>query len=139
MGRARNGMLVALALLVGALLLSAAAAEAARRPTPKEAVAIKRLALDACRSPAGPCRYHGARISTRNPRFAWAEVTNEGFSAVLLKRPRRSGTAFRVIGTQGGGIATCAYWRRRAPKPVLRDLRIGGVLNAQTGASGRCG
>ncbi|MDW5598848.1 hypothetical protein VSS74_31105 [Conexibacter stalactiti] len=139
MGRARNGMLVALALVVGLSLLSAAAAEAARRPTPKEAAAIKRLALDVCRSPAGACRYHGARVSTRNPRFAWADVTGEGFSGALLKRPRRGGTAFRVVGTQGGGIGSCAYWRRRAPRPVLRDLRVSGLLNVRTGATGRCG
>jgi hypothetical protein len=132
-------MLISLALVVGLSLLSAASAEASRRPAPRAAAAIKRLALDACRSPAGPCRYHGARVSTPTPRFAWADVSNEGFSGVLLKRPSPRGTAFRVIGTQGGGIATCSYWRRRAPAAVLRDLRIFGVLNARTGASGRCG
>lgn len=131
---------ISIALAAAVLLgLFAPAAEAARKPTRAEAVAIKRIALRICPTPVGPCRYHGARVSTRNPRFAWANVTGEGFSGALVKRPRTRGTAFRVVGTQGGGIGSCAYWRARAPRPVLRDLRISGLLRSGSSAVGSCG
>lgn len=72
-------------------------------------------------------------------RFAWANAIGEGFSGALVKRPRSHGTNFKVAGTQGGGVSTCSDWRRRAPRPVLRDLGISGLLNVRTGASGNCG
>lgn len=138
----RSAAIVACAVaLVAAVLLvlAAPAAEAARKPTRAEAAAIKRVALRVCSTPVGACRYHGARVSTRNLRFAWADVTGEGFSGALVKRPRRRGAAFRVVGTQGGGIGTCAYWRARAPRPVLRDLRVSGLLRSGSSAVGSCG
>lgn len=132
------GLVTAL-LAATALAFAAPAADASRKPTRAEGKAIKRLALRTCPTPIGPCRYHGARVSTRDPRFAWASVTGEGFSGVLVKRPRPRGTAFRVVGTQGGGIGSCAYWRARAPRPVLRDLRISGLLRSGSSAIGTCG
>lgn len=138
----RNSISVVPALLAAAVLLALAspAADAARRPASQTvAKAIKRVALRACGSPPGGCRYLGARISTRNPRYAWADVVGEGFSGVLLKRSSARSHRFRAIGTQGGGIGSCAYWRARAPLPVLRDLRVFGLLDASTGATGRCG
>ncbi|MDO8209083.1 hypothetical protein [Conexibacter sp. CPCC 206217] len=139
MGFTRNSSLVALAVVAGALCAAVPSAEAARRPTRAEGTAIKRLALEVCPTPVGPCRYSGARVSTRNPRFAWANAIGEGFSGALVKRPRPHGTNFKVVGTGGGGISSCSYWRKRAPRPVLRDLRIGGLLNAAAGTSGNCG
>ncbi|ADB48805.1 hypothetical protein Cwoe_0369 [Conexibacter woesei DSM 14684] len=138
----RNSLFVVPALLAAAVLLVLAspAADAARRPASRAAAkAIKRVALRACGSPPGGCRYLGARVSTRNARYAWADVVGEGFSGVLLKRPSARSHRFSVIGTQGGGIGSCAYWRARAPRPVLRDLRVSGLLDASTGATGRCG
>jgi hypothetical protein len=78
-------------------------------------------------------------VSSVNPRFAWADVAGEGFSGVLVKRREPSSRRFRVIGTQGGGIGECSYWRARAPRAVLRDLRVSGLVDAETGAVRTCG
>jgi hypothetical protein len=127
-----------LALVAAACALLATVAGAARRPTRPEARALQRVALRACEHTGAPspCRYHGARVSTRDPRYAWAEVTTDGFSAVLLRRPTRGSTRFRVIGVQGGGIGDCRVWRRKAPRAVLRDLRVSGLR--ADGSVGRC-
>jgi hypothetical protein len=113
--------------LLAALCL-AAPAVADRKPSKAEKSAIKAVSLEACGSPPGGCRFHGARISTAGARFAWGDVTGEGFSGVLVKRPSRRSHRFRVVGTQGGGIGECRYWRARAPRSVLRDLRISGLV-----------
>ena len=117
---------LALAVLAGLCLAAPAAAD--RKPSKAEKAAIRPVALDACGSPPGGCTFHGARISTANGRFAWGNVTGEGFSGVLVKRPTRRSHRFRVIGTQGGGIGECSYWRSLAPRAVLRDLRISGLV-----------
>lgn len=128
-----------LALVAGLCALVAAPADAARRPTRPEAHAIKRVALKACNRGGAPypCRYHRARVSTRNARYAWADVTTDGFSAVLLRRPSRGSTRFRVVGWQGGGIGSCREWRKHAPAAVLRDLGVSGLRS--DGSVGRCG
>ncbi len=124
-------------LAVGALLAGGTApAQAAREPTPREAKAIKQAAMRSCVAPTGRCRWHGARVSTRDPRFAWARITTEGFSGALLKRATPRAHRFRVVATQGGGVELCTHWRKHAPARVLADLRIGG-LDA-SGAYGRC-
>jgi hypothetical protein len=126
------------ATVVAMLAMSLTAAEAARRPTPPEAKSIKRAALRACHGPPGStCEFRGARVSTRDPHFAWADVTNEGFSAVLLKRPNEATARFHVIATQGGGIEECSKWLRKAPKRVLADLHVVGLR--PNGSTGRCG
>jgi hypothetical protein len=138
MGRGGNRRSVALALLAAGAILGCVvpSADADRRPTKGEAAAIKRVALKACGSP--DCEFKRARVSTRNARFAWAGVVTEGFSGVLVKRPRRHSRRFRVIGTQGGGIGSCSYWRARAPAAVLRDLDISGVID-DSGTTRNCG
>jgi len=127
-----------LALVAAACALLAAPSGASRGPTRSEARAIERVALRACERAGAPspCRYHRARVSTRDPRYAWADVTTDGFSAVLLRRPSRGSTRFRVIGVQGGGIGDCRVWRRKAPRAVLRDLRVSGLR--ADGSVGRC-
>jgi hypothetical protein len=65
-------------------------------------------------------------------------VVREGFSGALLKRPSTRSLRFRVIGTQGGGIGACSYWRARAPARVLRDLDIVGVGD-NSGRTRSCG
>ena len=128
-----------LAALVLALLVPLPAAAADRTPTKAERRAIERKALKVCRAAApGECELRRARVSTRNERFAWADVVGEGFSGVLLKRATARAHRFRVAGTQGGGIGSCAYWRARAPAGVLRDLRVQGLVEA-TGAVRNCG
>lgn len=124
-----------LALIAG----SVASAEAARAPSSGEKIAIQRVAMEACAAGPGNCRFVKARVSTRNARFAWATVVGEGFSGVLLKRPTTGSRRFHVIGWQGGGISECAYWRERAPRSVLRDLRISGLVDASSGAVRNCG
>ena len=112
-----------------------------RQPGPdkNERSAIKRVAMKACGGAApDPCRFHKARVSTKNARYAWADVTGEGFSGTLLKRANTRTRRFKVIGTQGGGIGDCAEWRKLAPRAVLKDLRIYGLKDS-SGASGICG
>ena len=115
-------------------------ADASRAPTKSEKAAIKRVALKKCNSGGAPtpCRFHKARVSTKNARYAWADVTTEGFSGVLLKRANTKTRSFKVIGTQGGGIGDCAQWRKLAPRAVLKDLRVYGLTDS-SGASGLCG
>jgi hypothetical protein len=128
MSRAGDRWPIALALVVGLGLAAAPAASADRAPSKSERAAIKRVALKACEGAPDPCRFHGARVSTANARFAWANATAEGFSGALLKRPSRRSHRFRVVAIQGGGIGTCSDWRRHAPRAVLRDLQISGLL-----------
>jgi hypothetical protein len=136
--REGNSRSVALAFLVAVAILGCAvpSAGADRRPSKAEARAIKRVALKACGSP--DCEFGRGRVSTRNARFAWADVVAEGFSGVLLKRPRVHSRRFRVVGFQGGGIGSCTYWRARAPAAVLRDLDISGVID-DSGTTRNCG
>lgn len=119
-----------LALLSGLVVSFAVAtspAVAARPATAAEGAAIKRVTVSKCGVPGG-CRWNGARVSTANPRYAWANVFGEGISGMLVRRPSTNGERFRVIATQGGGIGECAEWRTHAPKRVLRDLRIKGLV-----------
>ena len=40
---------------------------------------------------------------------------------------------------EGGGIGECHYWRKRAPRSVLRDLDIHGLVDVSSGTEGNCG
>ena len=132
----RWNTILALLAMAGACAVLVPAATADRRPTKRERTAIKRVALNECGDPS--CTFHRARVSTRNARYAWAVVTTEGFSAVLMRRPSKRSRRWRVIGTQGGGIAECSYWERRAPDRVLRDLRVKGLVGS-SGEVRTCG
>jgi hypothetical protein len=132
----RAGLLVTVMAVLGVFV---APADASRAPTKRERAAIKRVAMKACgRAAPEPCRFHKARVSTKNARYAWADVTGEGFSGTLLKRASTRTRRFKVVGTQGGGIGDCAEWRKLAPRAVLKDLRISGLTDS-SGASGSCG
>lgn len=128
-------MLRTLALTLTLTAALAAPALADRAPTKSERTAIKRVATKHC---AQGCTFKKARVSTRNARYAWATVIGEGISGVLLKRRTPHAHRFKRIGFQGGGIQACSYWRKRAPRRVLRDLDISGLLD-NSGATGRCG
>lgn len=120
--RALAGIGSALAVVIAA----APAADAARPATARENAAIKRVALKACSAPGG-CRWGGAVVSTRNPRFAWGRVVGEGVSGILVRRPRPHGGSFRVAHLQGGGVELCSEWRKHAPRAVLHDLKVKGL------------
>jgi hypothetical protein len=124
----RWNTIVAPLAMVSACAVLAPAAAADRRPTKRERTAIKRVALKTCGDPA--CTFHRARVSTRNARYAWATVTAEGFSGVLMRRPSKRSRRWRAIGTQGGGIAECSYWEKRAPGRVLHDLKVKGLVGS---------
>jgi hypothetical protein len=135
-GGGRAAVLAAVA--AGATMgLIAAPASAARPPTDGEKAVIKRVAMRACH-PAPGCHFRRARVSTRNARFAWADVLGEGFSGVLLKRPSPRSRSFKVVGTQGGRLGLCSYWRARAPAAVLHDLHVNGLLDDES-TTARCG
>ena len=128
---------VPLGLSVVAFGTLTAPAAADRKPSKREASAIERVALKAC-PPVGGCDVKKVRVSTRNARFAWADVIGEGLSGVLVKRPTTRSRRFKIVGTQGGGISECSYWRARAPKAVLRDLHVRGLVG-NAGATRSCG
>ena len=100
----RNSILILSAIALASFLtglLPASAASADRPATKAETTAIKRVVLtgEACRpGPAGPCDFRNARVSTRDARFAWADVVREGFSGALVKRPTARSLRFRVVG-----------------------------------------
>jgi hypothetical protein len=130
-------VVVALASLLAVAVL-AAPAHASRKATKAEAAAMKPAAQKPCADGPSGCSWHGARVSTANARFAWADVTGEGYSGALLKRPSKGSSKWRLVGTQGGGIGECRYWRKRAPDAVLRDLRIFGLVD-RSGTTRNCG
>jgi hypothetical protein len=123
-----GGFVVASALMATLWLAMPAAAD--RKPTATEEAAIERVALAACAAPQGDCAFQGARVSTRDERFGWARIVGEGISGALVKRPSSDAGSFRVVGIQGGGIGECSYWRKRAPRKVLRDLRVRGLVKS---------
>jgi hypothetical protein len=127
---------LALLAVLGACAALVPSAVADRRPTQRERTAIKDAALKACGD--STCTFRRARVSTPNVRYAWVTVTAEGFSGVLMRRPSNRSQRWRVIGVQGGGIAECSYWERRAPSRVLRDLRVKGLAGS-TGEVRTCG
>lgn len=139
MQRLRSRSLVVATLTMVALgLVAASPAIADRSATKAERAAIKRVTMKRCGAPDG-CTFRKARISTRNARYAWAEIIGEGVSGMLLKRPTAGSRRFRVVGFQGGGIGECTYWRKRAPRSVLRDLDIDGLVDVSSGTEGNCG
>jgi hypothetical protein len=121
-----------------ALALFAPVAAADRSATKAERAAIKRVTMKRCHAPDG-CTFRKARISTRSARYAWADIIGEGVSGMLLKRPTSRSRRFEVVGFQGGGIGECTYWRKRAPRSVLRDLDIHGLVDVSAGTEGSCG
>jgi len=129
-----------LATVVALLAASLGPAEAARQPTAPEAKAIERVATRACQRhgpPGEACEFRGARVSTRDPHFVWADVFTEGVSGALLKRPSKTSTHFHVLAIQGGGVELCSKWRKQAPRRVLADLHVVGLR--ADGSTGRCG
>jgi hypothetical protein len=129
---------VAVLAIGAALALIAPAASADRSATKAERAAIKRVTMKRCDAPDG-CTFRKVRISTRSARYAWADIIGEGVSGMLLKRPTSRSHRFKVVGFQGGGIGECTYWRKRAPRSVLRDLDIDGLIDVSAGTEGNCG
>jgi hypothetical protein len=127
---------LATAAALGLVVTTPAVAD--RSATKAERAAVKRVVLKRCGTTPEPCEFRKARVSTRNARYVWASVVQEGLSGMLLKRPSARSRRFKVIGIQGGGIGECSYWRARAPSAVLRDLDIAGVVD-DTGAARNCG
>jgi hypothetical protein len=139
MQRLRSRSLVVATLTMVALgLVATSPAIADRSATKAERAAIKRVTMKRCGAPGG-CTLRKTRISTRNARYAWAEIIGEGVSGMLLKRPTSHSRRFKVVGFQGGGIGECSYWRKRAPRSVLRDLDIDGLVDVASGTEGNCG
>jgi hypothetical protein len=129
---------VAVLTTVAVGLVASSPAIADRSATKAERAAIERVTMKRCNAPDG-CRFRRARISTRNARYAWADILGEGVSGMLLKRPSSHSRRFKVVGFQGGGIGECTYWRKHAPRSVLRDLDIDGLVDVTAGTEGSCG
>jgi hypothetical protein len=128
---------LATAAALGLVVTSPAVAD--RSATKAERAAVKRVVLKRCGTTPEPCEFRKARVSTRNARYVWASVVQEGLSGMLLKRPSARSRRFKVIGIQGGGIGACTYWRKRAPRSVLRDLDVDGLVDISSGTEGDCG
>ena len=131
-------LLATLAVLAAAAALTAQPALSDRAASKAERAAIKRVTMKRCDAPDG-CTFRKARVSTHNARYAWAEIIGEGVSGMLVKRPTSRSRRFEVVGFQGGGIGECTYWRKRAPRSVLRDLDIHGLIDVSSGTEGNCG
>jgi hypothetical protein len=138
MKRAGSRSLAASLTIVAVGLVATAPASADRVATKAERAAIKRVTMKRCHAPDG-CTLRKVRISTRSGRYAWADIIGEGVSGMLLKRPTSRSHRFEVVGFQGGGIGECTYWRKRAPRSVLRDLDIHGLVDVSAGTEGSCG
>jgi hypothetical protein len=119
-------------------LVATPPAIADRSATKAERAAIERVTQKRCNAPDG-CTLRKTRISTRSARYAWADIIGEGVSGMLLRRPTSHSRRFKVVGFQGGGIGECTYWRKRAPRSVLRDLDIDGLVDVAAGTEGNCG
>lgn len=122
-----------LMLAVGLCSFGLASADSSRAPTKKERKWIRKAAMKDCRQRQGTvvgygCEWRGGiRISTANPRYAWAEVygPQHDHSGILRRKSPRA-KYWRVKQVVGGGIQPCSYWYAKAPRRVVRDLRIEG-------------
>lgn len=126
-----RALAVALVIAIMSLLVEAAASEGWRRPTADERRAIKTAALRDCRkqeSPRYKCKWGGrVRVSTINRRYAWASVSGPSYdNSGIMRRPSRQSRRWRIIRVVGGGIQPCSYWRKVAPRRVVRDLKVRG-------------
>lgn len=99
----------------------------ARPATHSESVAIRKVAMATCRAveatgPAQQCQWHGAKVSTVDPRLAYGEAVSEGFGGVLVQR-RVSGSGYGVVLKFGGGSQPCSSYSARLRR-ALADLDL---------------
>ena|SRR5450759_5040506 len=140
------------ALVVGAFGLSASTSHAERSPTRSEARDLRTFALAWCHHhsnpQAGPCVYgaydrlavYRTRVSTVDPHFAWADVTTEASSGLLVKRPHRYGGHWKVIAIGGGGVSNCSDWYKAVSHRVSADLGLVGLVRGvNNGNAVACG
>lgn len=138
--RVTLGLRFAMLMLLCFGLLSvgyAADADASRKATKKERKAIRKAAMRDCQRTQKTIGDHGCvwrgrvRVSTVDPRYAWANVSGPSYdhSGILRRRNSRS-RRWRVIHVVGGGIQPCSSWYRKAPRRVVRDLRVRGFDEA---------
>lgn len=116
---------------------SASESLAERAPSRSEAHALRTFALAWCHQHipphAGPCVYDGiraapfrTRISTVNPRIAWANIEAFGLSGLLVKRPHPTGGQWKVIAAGGGDLSDCSRWYKVVSHSVSADLALVG-------------
>jgi hypothetical protein len=103
----------------------------ARAPTPAEKKAIRRAAMRACRPQEFDqykCKWLGhVKVSTINPRYAWAEVSGpQTDGSGVLRRGKRHPGRWKLIRAVGGGIQSCSYWRSVVPRRVVTEFHIEG-------------
>ena len=137
----RAGTRLATVLLAtGTVAFDAPVASAARQAMGVERDRIVAVALGHCETTTSslpnytPCASRGEPlVSTDDERFAWAPVVGETYSGTLLQRSTSDGDDFRVIASRGGGQAACAAWWSAAPRAVVADLALPGIIG-HTGA-----
>lgn len=144
-GRLARGLV----LLGAAWCVFQAAAQAQRPPNRAEARTLRTWALQWCQhnlaEVADSCVYgasehvaaYRTRISTADPRYGWADITADGLSGLLVRRPRRTQARWRVVAEGGGGVSTCEAWEKSAPRRVVADLGLVG-LRPGGGQATRC-
>lgn len=96
-------------------------ANAQRRPTAKEAQAIRTVAMRACGWPKYACSWHGARISTVDPHYGFGEAVYEGFGGVVVRRVAVAPLRYVVVMRLGGGAEPCSSFPFRLRR-ILIDL-----------------
>jgi hypothetical protein len=133
------------ALAAGAAGFSASSSLAERAPSRSEAHELRTFAVAWCHQNTnpvgGPCVYgadnrlaaYRTRVSTVDPRFAWADITADGLSGLLVKRPHRTGGHWKVIAAGGGGVSNCSDWYKVVSHRVSADLGLVGLIRGVYG------
>lgn len=124
-------MVILVVALVPLSTLSVVVADASRAPTREERKAIKRAAMRNCapqEATGYQCIWRGhVRVSTRDPRYAYARVSGPAYdSSGILRRRHRNSSNWRMVHVVGGGIQSCEQWYRNAPRRVVREFKIRG-------------
>lgn len=122
------------ALAIAAVLTLAFAidAGASRAPGRAEYRAIRHAAMRDCNRhqdvPGYDCRWRGGvKISTIDPRYAWASVAGPAYdNSGILRRPSRRSQRWHMVRVVGGGAQSCAHWYAKAPRPVVHEFRVRG-------------
>ncbi len=127
----RRAVPVAISVCLAITLAAAGSASAVRLPSAGEKRAIRRAAMHNCRPQefrVYKCKWRGhVKVSTLNPRYAWAEVSGPQYdSSGVLRRGKRHPGRWKMIRVGGGGIQSCGYWRSVVPPRVVTELRIEG-------------
>jgi hypothetical protein len=115
------------------MMILTTVAAASRKPTASENKEIRRVVLQTCRHGNPSCVYRGARVSSRDRRFAYSSAEGRSFSPQgILKRRKKPRKRWRWVIQQSGGPDSCSTYRKIVPVRVLREFKIYGLQGSNT-------